>query len=125
MNIVHLEGRMGSDTIIKINSAGKEQVFFYLVNRLNKIEQYTPTFIPCLAFGNKAVLIAKYIRKGDLFSIEGYIKKYPHGDSYAQYVIVQEVHFITRSSKNFFEHARFKGGKPNKVDRESYFKKRF
>ncbi len=74
MNKVFLIGRVTKDTELKTTTSGKSVTSFTLaVNRdyKNADGSYDADFINCVAYGQQAETISKYVRKGDKFSVVG------------------------------------------------------
>lgn len=73
MNNVSLIGRLTKDVEERRTQSGTPVVSFTLaVNRRRKDDG--ADFIPCIAWGKAAETIAKYVHKGDLFGVTGYIQ---------------------------------------------------
>ena len=73
MNNVSLIGRLTKDVQERRTQKGTPVVSFTLaVDRRNKDDG--ADFIPCIAWDKAAETIAKYVHKGDLFAVTGYIQ---------------------------------------------------
>lgn len=73
MNNVSLIGRLTKDVEERRTQSGTPVVSFTLaVNRRKKEDG--ADFIPCIAWDKAAETIAKYVHKGDLFGVTGYIQ---------------------------------------------------
>lgn len=73
MNNVSLIGRLTKDVEERRTQSGTPVVSFTLaVNRRKKEDG--ADFIPCIAWDKAAETIAKYVHKGDLFAVIGYIQ---------------------------------------------------
>lgn len=73
MNNVSLIGRLTKDVEERRTQSGTPVVSFTLaVNRRKKEDG--ADFIPCIAWDKAAETIAKYVHKGDLFGMTGYIQ---------------------------------------------------
>lgn len=73
MNNVSLIGRLTKDVEERRTQSGTPVVSFTLaVNRRKKEDD--ADFIPCIAWDKAAETIAKYVHKGDLFAVTGYIQ---------------------------------------------------
>lgn len=73
MNNVSLIGRLTKDVEERRTPSGTPVVSFTLaVNRRKKEDG--ADFIPCIVWGKAAETIAKYVHKGDLFGVTGYIQ---------------------------------------------------
>ena len=73
MNNVSLIGRLTKDVEERRTQSGTPVVSFTLaVNRRKKEDG--ADFIPCIAWDKSAETIAKYVHKGDLFGVTGYIQ---------------------------------------------------
>ena len=101
MNKVILIGRMTKDCELKTTTSGKSVASFTLaVNRdfKNADGKYDADFINCVAFGQQAETISKYIHKGDRFCVTGKLstRTYEKNDSkvYVTEVIVDGFEFI-------------------------------
>lgn len=74
MNKVILIGRVTKDIELKATNSGKYVASFTLaVNRdyKNADGNYDADFINCVAFGQQAETISKYVNKGDKFGVTG------------------------------------------------------
>ena len=73
MNNVSLIGRLTKDVQERRTQSGTPVVSFTLaVNRMKKEDG--ADFINCIAWGNAAETIARYVHKGDLFGVTGHIQ---------------------------------------------------
>lgn len=73
MNNVSLIGRLTKDVEERRTQNGTAVVSFTLaVDRRKKEDD--ADFIPCIAWDKAAETIAKYVHKGDLFGVTGYIQ---------------------------------------------------
>lgn len=76
MNRAILIGRVTKDIELKTTESRKSIAFFTLaVNRdyKNAEGKYDTDFINCVAFGQQAETISKFVHKGDRFGVEGKI----------------------------------------------------
>lgn len=73
MNNVSLIGRLTKDVEERRTQNGTPVVSFTLAVDRRKKEDGAD-FIPCIAWGKAAETIAKYVHKGDLFGVTGYIQ---------------------------------------------------
>lgn len=73
MNNVSLIGRLTKDVEERITQNGTHVVSFTLAVDRRKKEDGAD-FIPCIAWDKVADTIAKYVHKGDLFGVTGYIQ---------------------------------------------------
>ena len=74
MNKVILIGRVTKDIELKTTTSGKSVASFTLAvnrDRKNADGNYEADFINCVAFGQQAETISKYVNKGDKFGIVG------------------------------------------------------
>ena len=101
MNKVVLIGRMTKDVELKTTTQGKSVASFTLaVNRdyKNADGNYDADFINCVAFGQQAETISKYVRKGDKFGVVGKIntRNYEKNGNkvYVTEVIVEGFEFL-------------------------------
>lgn len=73
MNNVSLIGRLTKDVQERRTQSGTPVVSFTLaVNRMKKEDG--ADFINCIAWGNAAETIARYVHKGDMFGVTGHIQ---------------------------------------------------
>ena len=82
MNHITLTGRTTKDLELRSTATGKDSVMFSLAVNDGKNadgEQITD-FINITAYGERAVLLHKYVHKGDLIGIEGKLKPYVKED---------------------------------------------
>lgn len=73
MNNVSLIGRLTKDVQERRTQSGTPVVSFTLAVDRRKKEDGAD-FIPCIAWGNVAETIARYVHKGDLFGVTGHIQ---------------------------------------------------
>lgn len=73
MNNVSLIGRLTKDVEERRTQSGTPVVSFTLAVNRRKNEDGAD-FIPCIAWDKAAETIAKYVHKGDLFAVTGYIQ---------------------------------------------------
>nr|DAH20544.1 MAG TPA: Single strand binding protein [Bacteriophage sp.] len=73
MNNVSLIGRLTKDVEERRTQRGTHVVSFTLAVDRRKKEDGAD-FIPCIAWDKAADTIAKYVHKGDLFGVTGYIQ---------------------------------------------------
>lgn len=73
MNNVSLIGRLTKDVQERRTQSGTPVVSFTLAVDRRKKEDGAD-FIPCIAWGNAAETIARYVHKGDLFGVTGHIQ---------------------------------------------------
>jgi len=82
MNHITLTGRTTKDLELRSTATGKDSVMFSLAVNDGKNadgEQITD-FINITAYGERAILLHKYVHKGDLIGIEGKLKPYVKED---------------------------------------------
>lgn len=101
MNKVILTGRICKEIELKTTTTGKSVASFTLaVNRdyKNADGNYDADFINCVAYGQQAETISKYINKGDKFGVEGKLntRNYDKNGSkvYVTEVIVNGFEFL-------------------------------
>lgn len=73
MNVVVLEGRITKDLEIKKITSNNEDILLFSIavqRQKDKVD-----FINCVAFGNEAVFINKYFKKGDGINIIGSLRQ--------------------------------------------------
>ena len=73
MNEVILIGRVTKDIEVRKTQSGKSVASFTLAVDRRKKEDGAD-FIPCIAWDKAAETIARYVHKGDLFGVTGYIQ---------------------------------------------------
>lgn len=76
MNKVILIGRVTKPIELKTTTSGKSVASFTLAvnkDRKNADGNYDADFINCVAFGQQAETISKYVNKGDKFGVTGKI----------------------------------------------------
>ena len=73
MNEVILIGRVTKDIEVRKTQSGKSVASFTLAVDRRKKEDGAD-FIPCIAWDKSAETIARYVHKGDLFGVTGYIQ---------------------------------------------------
>ena len=99
MNNVSLIGRLTKDVQERRTQKGTSVVSFTLaVDRRNKDDG--ADFIPCIAWDKSAEAIAKYVHKGDLFGVTGYIQTRSYEKdgrmNYATEVVTTSFQFLER-----------------------------
>ena len=99
MNNVSLIGRLTKDVQERRTQKGTPVVSFTLaVDRRNKDDG--ADFIPCIAWDKSAEAIAKYVHKGDLFGVTGYIQTRSYEKdgrmNYATEVVTTSFQFLER-----------------------------
>ena len=73
MNSCVLIGRLTRDVEVRVTTSGKPVASFTLaVDRRRKEDG--ADFIPCIAWDKAAETIARYVHKGDMFGVTGYIQ---------------------------------------------------
>jgi single-strand DNA-binding protein len=82
MNHITLTGRTTKDLELRSTATGKDSVMFSLAVNDGKNADGEPItdFINITAYGERAVLLHKYVHKGDLIGIEGKLKPYVKED---------------------------------------------
>ena len=99
MNSVCLIGRLTKDVQERRTQNGTAVVSFTLaVDRRKKDDG--ADFISCIAWGKSAETIAKYVHKGDLFGVTGYIQTRSYEKdgrrNYATEVVTTSFQFLER-----------------------------
>ena len=99
MNNVCLIGRVTKDVQERRTQNGTPVVSFTLaVDRRNKEDG--ADFIPCIAWDKSAETIARYVHKGDLFGVTGYIQTRSYEKdgrrNYATEVVTTGFQFLER-----------------------------
>lgn len=97
MNHVILLGRTTSDIELKTTPSGKSVVNFTLAVKRKYNNQETD-FINCIAWENTAVFLSKYIQKGQMIAVDGFIQVRGYTDKegnkrHVTEVIVNNVYF--------------------------------
>ncbi len=101
MNLCVLIGRLTKDVQERRTQNGKSVVSFTLaVDRRKK--EYGADFINCIAWDNAAETIARYVHKGDLFGVTGYIQT----RSYEKDGRMNYVTEVVTTGFQFLEHKR-------------------
>jgi len=118
MNKVILIGRVTKNIELKTTTSGKSVASFTLAvtrDRKNADGNYDADFINCVAFGQQAETIGKYVCKGDRFGVDGKIntRTYDRQDGSKAYV--------TEVIVNGFEFLESKKDKPSlDIDAEDF-----
>jgi single-strand DNA-binding protein len=108
LNNVNLIGNITSDIELKHTPKGMAYVKFTIAcNYAKKVgDKYESAadFIPCVAWGNLAIIIEKYLQKGSLVYVSGMIKISSYeknGDKkYITYVLVKSINFLGGTRKD-------------------------
>lgn len=107
MNKVLEIGRTTKDIELRYTATQKPVVTFSIaVKRTykNANGEYDSDFINCVAYGNLAECISKYVGKGDLIGVDGRLQTRNYTDNngtkhYITEVIVDDVEFLTSKNK--------------------------
>lgn len=98
MNKIIITGRSTKDVELKVTPSGTNVATFSVaVKRAFKDNE--SDFFECVAYGKTAELVSKYIKKGDLFGIEGRLqtRNYTNKEGrkvYVTEIIVENVEFL-------------------------------
>ena len=99
MNIVCIVGRVTKDVQERRTQNGTPVVSFTLAVDRRKKEDGAD-FIPCIAWDKAAETIARYVHKGDLFGVTGYIQTRSYEKdgrtNYATEVVTTGFQFLER-----------------------------
>ncbi len=103
MNNVSLIGRLTKDVQERRTQNGTPVVSFTLAVDRRKKEDGAD-FIPCIAWDKAAETIAKYVHKGDLFGLTGYIQTRSYEKdgrrNYATEVVTTSFQFLERKRES-------------------------
>lgn len=109
INKVILEGRITKDPILRKTQTGASVVSFTIaVNRRIKQEaQPDADFINCVAWNKTADLMAQYVKKGSLISVEGRLQTHNYDDKdgkriYVTEVMTESIHFLESKNTNAY-----------------------
>ena len=111
MNKVIMTGRATKDIELKVTpSSTNVATFSVAVKRPFKDNE--SDFFECVAYGKTAELISKYIKKGDLFGIEGRLqaRNYTNKEGrkvYVTEIIVENVEFLQSKKQETIEAPKF------------------
>lgn len=102
MNKAFLIGRLTKDIEVKSTQSGKAVTSFTLaVDRRNKDDG--ADFINCVAWGNTAEVMGRYLSKGRKIALEGHISVRSYdardGKRYVTEVIADQVEFLDRAQE--------------------------
>lgn len=101
MNSVCLIGRLTKDVQERRTQNGTAVVSFTLaVDRRKKDDD--ADFIPCIAWDKAAETIAKYVHKGDMFGVAGYIQTRSYEKDGRRNYVTE----VVTTSFQFLEHKR-------------------
>jgi single-strand DNA-binding protein len=76
LNHVNIIGRLVRDIDLKYIKTGSAVVAFTIANnRTNKEKKEDVSYFDCVAWGNQAEIIAKYLKKGRRLGVEGRLKQ--------------------------------------------------
>ena len=101
MNQVCLIGRLTKDVQERRTQNGTPVVSFTLAVDRRKKEDGAD-FIPCIAWDKAAETIARYVHKGDLFGVTGYIQTRSYEKDGRRYYATE----VVTTSFQFLEHKR-------------------
>ncbi|WP_434325719.1 single-stranded DNA-binding protein [Mycoplasma leachii] len=108
MNQINIVGRVVNDLQLWSSKNKNPFVFFTVaVNEYWNSERQT-TYIPCVAFNNKAVNIVKFINKGDLVSIVAKLNVKRIVEDNGEFknifnVIVSKIELLSRAAKSSYK----------------------
>ena len=106
MNNVSLIGRLTKDVQERRTQSGTPVVSFTLAVDRRKKEDGAD-FIPCIAWDKAAETIAKYVHKGDLFGVTGYIQTRSYEKdgrtNYATEVVTTGFQFLERKREMSYD----------------------
>lgn len=94
LNRVTISGRLTRDPELKMTTSQKEVCTFTVaVNRRKKPDEEKPTadFIQCVVWGQTAVNLCRYQKKGDMVEVDGRIQTRKYDDKDGKTVYVTEV----------------------------------
>lgn len=92
INSVVLSGRLTKDPELRNTLSGKSVVSFTLaVNRRFHNDEQQADFIPCVAWGKTAEVIAQYCSKGSQIGVEGRLQQRTYDNAQGQKIYVVEV----------------------------------
>lgn len=103
MNHISLLGRTTADTELKMTQTGKPVVSFSLAVK-RPYTKDTTDFINVVAWDKQAELLSKYVRKGQLIAVEGYLTyrtfETQNGKRTVAEVIAEKIHFASSKADN-------------------------
>jgi len=106
LNRVILAGRLTKDVDFAVTEKSGGRAFFTIaVNKYSKNNKETTNFIKCKAFGNTAINIGKFFKKGRPIFVEGELQQNKWVDKEQRQrediiVMVKSFEFIDSKSKN-------------------------
>ena len=121
MNKVLEIGRAVRDVELKQTNSGTAVAEFSIaVKREFKSAngQYESDFFDCVSYGKTAELISKYVKKGDMFGIEGKLqtRNYTNKEGrkvYVTEIIVEKVEFLQSKKQEEYSAQNFEATTPN------------
>ena len=111
MNKVVMIGRATKDVELKVTPSGTNVATFSIAVK-RPFKDNESDFFECVAYGKTAELISKYIKKGDLFGIEGRLqaRNYTNKEGrkvYVTEIIVENVEFLQSKKQETTEAPKF------------------
>ena len=102
MNNIALVGRLTADPTLKQTPNGNDVVAFTVaVDRYVKDGEKKADFIPCVAWKNTALFIARYFKKGQFIGLTGRLETRPftdkEGNKRTAYEVVADRAYFTES----------------------------
>lgn len=102
MNVINIVGRLTADPVLKQTPNGNDVVAFTVaVDRYVKEGEKKADFIPCVAWKNTALFIARYFKKGQFIGLTGRLETRPFtdkdGNSRTAYEVVARNAFFTEN----------------------------
>ena len=111
MNKVIMTGRATKDIELKVAPSGTNVATFSIAVK-RPFKDNESDFFECVAYGKTAELISKYIKKGDLFGIEGRLqaRNYTNKEGrkvYVTEIVVESVEFLQSKKQETIEAPKF------------------
>ncbi len=106
MNLVILTGRLTKNIDLKYTKNGKPKVQFDLAVESNfkdkNTNKYATTFIPCVSYNHQAEFMNKYLEKGQLIEINGYVNSNRNNGEFFTNIVIRNIKGleIPRSKRN-------------------------
>ena len=102
MNVINIVGRLTADPTLKQTPNGNDVAAFTVaVDRYVKEGEKKADFIPCVAWKNTALFIARYFKKGQFIGLTGRLETRPFtdkdGNNRTAYEVVAQNAFFTES----------------------------
>lgn len=100
MNLIVLEGNLGGDPEIKILASEKKMARFNVATKDGYGDNQKTNWHRCVAFGNTAETIEKYMKKGSEILLQGSVSYNEHEGKHYTSILVDRFEFVGKKDQN-------------------------